>query len=83
MLEEDDGIPVREVMNANSSAPLKPPPRGDVTHLMVAVRCRPLFENEKQIAGHYTRTTILRIQDNMIFLQDPFEGIDSKVERSR
>lgn len=83
MTEDDESIPVSSVMNKNVSVQNDPQGQINDTHITVAVRCRPLFENEKQLVGRFTRTNILRIQDNLLFLQDPFEGIDSKIERTR
>ena len=83
MQEFDESVPVKALMNPEKASQKDSSNAGDEIHITVVVRCRPLFENEKRPVGNFTRTTILRIQDNMLFLQDPYEGIDSKVERTR
>ncbi|KAK2951664.1 putative Kinesin heavy chain [Blattamonas nauphoetae] len=51
--------------------------------ISVVVRCRPSLQNELANKGNYVNQNVVRITDNVLFLDDPYEGIDSKIERRR
>ncbi|KAA6378772.1 MAG: hypothetical protein EZS28_025702, partial [Streblomastix strix] len=49
--------------------------------IFVAVRTRPLFAHELR-TQEYKNPTILRVENNSVFLLDPNEGSDSKIRRT-